>query len=54
MLDPGIPRQILDLAAELGIPLPDTALASLSPQDRDRIVQRWEQRCGWGRGGLGS
>jgi hypothetical protein len=45
------PKQVRELAAELGIPLPNSVLASLTPQDRDRIVQRWEQRRNRGRGG---
>ena len=43
------PRQLHELAAELGIPLRDSALAALSPQDRDRILQRCAQRRNWGR-----
>jgi len=45
------PRQIHELAVELGSPLPPSALAPLTPQQRDCIVQRWEQRRNWGRGG---
>jgi len=45
------PKQVQELAAELGIPLPNSALAALSPQQRDRSVQRSEQRSNRGRGG---
>jgi hypothetical protein len=44
------PKQLHELAAELGIPLPPSVLAALTPQQRDRIVQRWEQRRNRGRG----
>jgi hypothetical protein len=42
-------KQVHELAAELGIPLKRSALAALTPRQRDRIVQRWEQRRNWGR-----
>jgi hypothetical protein len=46
------PKQVQQLAADLDIPPQPCVLASLTPQQRDRIVQRYAQRRDWGRRGL--